>query len=250
MLGKDMPLIVYLPPGYSVSQTTRRYPVVYLLSGIGGNLTEWSGYDTCGWMDKLIASGKVQPMIIAMPSGNDNRFGGLGSYWINHAPPPTSDGKRWGDYVWKDVVGYVDGYYRTLPQRESRAIGGLSAGGQGALTIALTHPELFSAVGAHSPSFRRADGSVAAFGDPEYYNQYDPTQLVRTSQSWRQLAIWIDDGENDTQWGQAIREFQSLLGSLDIPHEWRVFPGDHVPQYWIENVPNYLPWYSSKLTGQ
>ena len=250
MLGEEMPLVVYLPPGYFDSQVTRRYPTVYLLSGIGSNYKEWPGYNACGWMDGLVASGKIQPMIVVMPSGNDNPAGGLGSEWFNHAPPPMSDGKRWGDYIWQDVVGYVDANYRTLPRRASRAIGGLSAGGQGALTLALTHPELFSAVGAHSPSFRRADGSIPAFGNQAYYNQYDPIWLVQNTQTWRQLAIWMDDGDNDTNWGQADREFDSLLISLNIPHEWHVFPGTHDPPYWITSVPNYLSWYASQLVGQ
>ena len=245
-----MPLIIYLPPGYASSQATRRYPAVYLLSGLAGNYKEWPGYNVCGQMDVLVASGKIQPMIVAMPSGNDNPASGLGSEWFNHAPPPTSDGKRWGDYIWKDLVGYVDANFRTLPQRASRAIGGLSAGGQGALTIALTHPELFSTVGAHSPSFRRADGSIPAFGDQAYYNQYDPIWLVQNTQTWRQLTIWMDDGADDTNWGQADREFENLLVSLKIPHEWHTFSGTHEPPYWITNVPNYLSWYATHLVGR
>ena len=73
-------------------------------------------------------------MIIVMPAGNDNPAGGVGSFWFNHAPPPMSDGKRWGDFIWKDLVNYIDSNYRTIPHRASHAIGGLSAGGQGALT--------------------------------------------------------------------------------------------------------------------
>ena len=63
------------------------------------------------------------------------------------AQGPDSDGKRWGDYVWKDVVNYADATYRTLTGRESRAIGGLSAGGQAAYALALTHPDVFSIAG-------------------------------------------------------------------------------------------------------
>ena len=201
---------------------------MYLLSGLGGNYREWVQYGVCSEMDGLVRNGRVQPMIVVMPSGNDSPAGGLGSYWFNHAPPPLSDGKRWGDYIWQDVVNYVDTNYRTIPRRESRAIGGLSAGGQGALTHALTHPEIFSAVGAHSPSFRRADGSVAAFGDPAYYQQYDPIWLAQNTQTWKELAIWIDDGDADNQWGTAIREYHDLLVALDIPHEWHIFPGSTI----------------------
>jgi enterochelin esterase-like enzyme len=201
-------------------------------------------------MDQLILSGRVQPMILVMPSGNDNPAVGSGSYWFNHAPPPASDGKRWGDYICQDLVTYIDSKYRTLPRRESRAIGGLSAGGQGALTHAFTRPEIFSVIGAHSPSFRQADGSLPEFGDPAYYNQYDPVWLVQNTQTWRQLKIWIDDGDADTEWGSAIRDYHDLLTSLGIPHDWHVFPGAHAPAYWQANASTYLQWYSSMTSPQ
>lgn len=244
-----MPFYLYLPRGY-FDQTRRRYPVVYLLSGLGGKHTEWKEYGLCDVMDQFIAAGKVKPMIVVMPSGNDNPTGGIGSYWFNHAPPPQSDGKKWGDYVWKDLVSYIDANYRTLTRRESRAIGGLSAGGQGALTGALTHPDLFSIVGAHSPSFRGADGSVAYFGDENYYNQYDPTWLVQNTQTWRGLTIWIDVGISDDQWGQAIVAYHNLLVSIGVPHEWRQFYGGHDFPYWAKNASDYLLWYASKLIGE
>ena len=248
-LGEQMSFSLYLPPGY-FDETDRRYPTVYLLSGGGGNYKEWVEYNICPQMDQLVLSSQVQPMIIVMPSGNDNPAVGTGSYWFNHALPPVSDGKRWGDYIWQDMVTYIDSNYRTLPQRVSRAIGGLSAGGQGALTHALMHPEVFSVLGAHSPSFRRADGSMADFGDQTYYNQYDPIWLVNNTQTWRQLAIWMDDSDSDTQWGSAIRDFHVLLTSLDIPHDWHTYPGTHAPAYWMANLPNYLKWYASELVGQ
>ncbi|MCX7838806.1 MAG: esterase family protein [Anaerolineae bacterium] len=248
-LGHSIRLFLYLPIGY-YNQNPRRYPTVYLLSGIGGSHLEWPTYGVCQVMDELTLAGRVQPMIVVMPSGNDNPAGGIGSYWVNHAPPPMSDGKRWGDYIWRDLVRYIDSNYRTIPYRNSRAIGGLSAGGQGALTHALTHPEVFGVVGAHSPSFRRADGSIPALGDPTFYNQYDPIWLVQNTRAAEQLQIWIDDGDADTQWGTAIREFRELLVARNIPHEWHVFPGGHEPSYWMSLVPTYLQWYSSKLIGQ
>jgi len=244
-----MPFYIYLPPGYS-TQAQRRYPTMYLLSGLGGNHKEWHGFNACGIMDEMINSGQAKPAIMVMPSGNDNPAGGVGSFWINHAPPPVSDGKRWGDYIWKDLVTFIDANYRTIPKRESRAIGGLSAGGQAALMHGLMHPELFSIVGAHSPSFRRADGSVPYFGDEKFYNPYDPVWLVQNTQTWRELTIWIDVGDHDDQWGASIIEYHDLLVALGVPHDWNLFYGFHDPPYWATNVPKYLAWYASKLVGQ
>lgn len=248
-LNQEMPFYLYLPPGYN-TQSARRYPALYLLSGLGGNYKEWYNFNLCGIMDDFIAAGKVKPMIVVMPSGNDNPAGGIGSFWINHAPPPISDGKRWGDYVWKDLVTYIDTNYRTIQRRESRGVGGLSAGGQAALMHGLMHPELFSVVGAHSPSFRRADGSVAYFGDEKFYNPYDPVWLVQNTDTWKQLTIWIDDGDRDDQWGTAIIEYHNLLNKIGVPHEFHLFYGFHDPPYWATHTPDYLLWYASKLVGQ
>jgi hypothetical protein len=102
-LEEQMSFSLYLPPDYS-DEPDRRYPTVYLLSGGGGNYKEWVEYRICPQMDLLLRDNQVQPMIIVMPSGNDNPAVGTGSYWFNHAPPPVGDGKRWGDYIWEDMV--------------------------------------------------------------------------------------------------------------------------------------------------
>jgi enterochelin esterase-like enzyme len=60
----------------------------------------------------------------------------------------------------------------------------------------------------------------------------------------------MDDGDADNQWGTAIRDYHQLLLSLNIPHDWAVFPGVHDPSYWSPLVPTYLQWYASKLVGQ
>lgn len=259
-IGKDLPYIIYLPPGYSDTQTTRRYPVVYLLSGLGGNYKEWAyeNINLCTQMDGWVLNDKYQPMIVVMPTGRedsdqpgcDARYPGLGAYWFNHPPPPASDGKRWSDFVWNDLVNAVDASYRTIPSRTSRAVGGLSAGANGALSDALNHPDVFAFVASHSASFRRADGALQCFGTQEYFNQYDPIWLVQNKQTWRQLSIWLDDGDRDQEWGQANREFRNLLLALGIPHEWHELYGDHVPPYWAANVKLYMQWYSSNLRGQ
>lgn len=183
-------------------------------------------------------------MIVVMPDGGY-------SYWFNHAQVADSDGLPWGDYIWKEVVAFADQNFRTLPQRSSRAIGGLSAGGQGALMLGLTHPEVFGIVGAHSPSLRGADGSIAFFGDPEYFKQYDPQWLIANTETWRQLTIWIDVGHDDSQWGGVIVQFHQWLNVLGVSHDymdgWR---GVHEDSYWRDHIADYLVWYSSKLVGE
>jgi enterochelin esterase-like enzyme len=237
-----MPVLIYLPPGYY--NTDRRYPVLYLLGGFAGDYREWATYGACRILDVMIRGGVVQPMILVTPEGDT-------SWWFNHAPVDGSDGKRYGDYVWQEVVGFVDANYRTLARRESRAIGGLSAGGQSALMLALTQPQVFSIVGAHSPSIRGADGSLAVFGTREYFKQYDPVWLLQNTDTWKQISIWIDVGRDDTNWGDAIREWHRALDALGVEHEFTdTWQGKHESDYWSARLPDYLMWYSSKLEGE
>lgn len=250
-VDRDMSMLVYLPPGYF--DTDRRYPVLYMLSGFSGDEHEWINLGLCDALESLTRGGYIQPMIVVLPDGDQ-------SWWFNHAPPPDGDGKRWGDYVWNDVVGIVDANYRTLRQVPSRAIGGLSAGGQSALMIAMTHPEVFRIVGAHSPSFRGADGSVAEFGSWEYFDQYDPIWLVENTTEAKGLTVWIDVAAGDFQWRdcnpppspqRCITVFHDLLMTKGIQHDYQdAWAGIHDGFYWSAHIPDYLLWYSSKLVGQ
>lgn len=243
-LGRDMPILIYLPPGYY--DTKRCYPVLYMLHGYGGPYTEWDKDGLLTSADPMIRKGQIQSMIIVLPEGEH-------SWWFNHwtVATPNNDGKPWGDYIWKDVVDYIDTNYRTLDQRESRAVGGLSSGGQGAYMLGMTHPEIFSIVGGHSPSFREADGSLEFFGSQDYFNQYDPIWLVKNkTDNAKRLIIWMDAGEQDDVWGEGIQQYRKLLESLKVPYAWRTWNGGHVPQYWMAHVPDYLTWYSAVLQGQ
>lgn len=242
LLGQEMPILIYLPPGYY--ESSKRYPVLYMLSGFAGDDHEWVNWGMCDTADWLARGGQIQPMIVVMPDGDH-------SWWFNHAPVTGSDGKLWGDYIWKDVVGYVDANYRTLRDRESRAIGGLSAGGQAAFSLAMTHPEVFSVAGAHSPSVRGADGSLAIFGSSDYFQQYDIRWLFPNTQAWKTLDLWMDVGAGDTEWGDAVHDIHNMLVSLGIPHEWHdTWPGIHDDFYWSAHLADYLLWYSSRLTGE
>ncbi len=243
-IGRDLPILIYLPPGYYDSQ--RCYPALYMLHGYGGPYTEWEKWGLFAEADPMIRKGQIQPMIIVLPEGER-------SWWFNHWPVFTenNDAKPWGDYVWKEVVGYVDANYRTLTKRESRAVGGLSIGGQSGLMLAMTHPEVFMIAGAHSPSFREADGSIEFFGTQDYFNQYDPIWLVKNkTENAKKIIIWMDVGQDDDVWGEAIAQYKKLLESLQVPFTWRTWPGRHEGTYWTPHVPDYLTWYSAALAGQ
>ena len=114
-LKRRMSYLIHLPPGYDEAKTTR-FPVVYLLHGLGGTNTEWPTTGYIGKADDLMRSQKVDRFIIVMPQGDQG-------YWLDQAYGPA-----WGTYLARDVVTAVDARFRTLPDRYARAVGGLSMG--------------------------------------------------------------------------------------------------------------------------
>ncbi len=257
LINEERRLIVYLPPGYNDSPQ-RRYPTLYMLHGYGGCIDPITEWETWGLKDKsesLTTSGQIQPMIIVQPDGFMDDC--QPSYFFNHQPGAT-DGKPWADYIWGEIVSYIDQTYRTIAKPASRAIGGFSLGGQGALTLAFLHPEVFGIVGAHSPSFRGADGSIAILNDWNWYNQYDPIWLAQNTDKPRQLTIWLDVGADDDKVrhcgpnsDRCVEGFRAILLARNIAHEWHGdWAGKHEGTYWSPHLPDYLKWYSSQLRGQ
>jgi enterochelin esterase-like enzyme len=169
--GQTRRIFVYTPPGYDANREMR-YPVLYLQHGGGEDETGWVRQGRMNFiLDNLIAEGKAKPMIVVMEKGYATRAGA--------APAPTRPGGPKGDasvfedVVVKDLVPMIDSTYRTIPQREQRAIAGLSMGAGQALRIGLTRLEMFSAVGAFSGvgkvDLKTAYGGV--FADPAAFDQ-------------------------------------------------------------------------------
>lgn len=143
----DRHVTVYLPPGYDKSPS-KKYPVVYLLHGIGDTDETW--LDEAAWgnvadlMNKGIAENKFGEMIIVMP---DEKTKWFGSFYTN-----SSVTGNWEDFTVKELVSHVDRKYRTLAVANSRGIAGHSMGGYGAITLGMKHPEVYSVVYGMNPS--------------------------------------------------------------------------------------------------
>lgn len=138
---------IYLPPQYS-THPHQRFPVIFLLHGFAADdrafiAGAYQNLNVRISMDSLIASGKVRPMIVVTPSAR-NRFDG--SFYAN-----SSTAGRWEDFIVKDLVGYVDRHFRTIPTASSRGLAGHSMGGYGTLHIGMRNPRVFSAIYALSP---------------------------------------------------------------------------------------------------
>jgi S-formylglutathione hydrolase len=138
----DQTFAVYLPPSYQTS--SKRYPVVFLLHGLGDTNDVWlHNFNVPATLDDLIASHAIKEMIVVMPNAR-NRL--MGSFYANS--PVTG---RWEDFIADEVVARVDHDFRTLATAQSRAVAGHSMGGFGAIRLAMHRPDVFSVVYAMSP---------------------------------------------------------------------------------------------------
>ena len=167
--GQTRHVMVYTPPGYDADRE-RKYPVLYLQHGGGEDETGWVRQGRMNFiLDNLIAEKKAVPMIVVMERGYAARAAA--------APQPAGPGRGDGafeDVVLKDLIPMIDATYRTVPDRDHRAIAGLSMGAGQALRIGLTHLDTFSAVGAFSGGAGKADPKTAfggVFADPAAFDK-------------------------------------------------------------------------------
>lgn len=216
LLKLPMEYRVFLPPCYD-EQPDRRYPVLYLIHGQNFNHDQWDRLGADDLAQSLIAKGEIAPFILVLPRDRS---------WAQ----PDED--MFGRVMVEELIPTIDGQYRTLEDRSSRAVGGLSRGAAWAVHLGLSHPELFSAIGAHSlPVFWYDTSRIRGWLDaiPE-------ESMPR---------IFMDTGEKDylirsTLW------FEELLTEKSIPHEWYLFSGYHEEAYWASHLEQYLRWYAEE----
>jgi enterochelin esterase-like enzyme len=230
-LGTDRKMMVYTPPGYE--QSTRRYPLLYLLHGAGSDETSWSRSGKAEViLDNLIAEGKLKPLVVVMPFGFAQQRapgGGRGDASENKM-------QREGflkDFL-EDVVPMVDAKYRVYADRDHRAIAGLSLGGAQALAIGLTHLELFSRVAAFSPAMGASNNPATGGVDFE-------TVLADSARINSQVKfLWVSCGTEDTLF-DSIRDFTGQLSKHKVEHIYRVTGGAHAYPVWQRNLIEVAP---------
>jgi S-formylglutathione hydrolase len=145
-LSSRQTVVLYLPPSYSTSQ--RRYPVLYFLPGYDDPSYVFTGGQLQGFrlrdsMDQLTAQGRIEEMIVVLPSSTTP----LGGTFYNDSPVLGN----WEGYISRELVAFVDRNFRTRNGPGARAIAGTTAGGSGALLLAMRHPDVFGAVYALDP---------------------------------------------------------------------------------------------------
>jgi enterochelin esterase-like enzyme len=219
-VGTTRKMQVYTPPGYSKE---KRYPVLYLLHGIGGDETEWQRFAKPNvLLDNLIADGKATPMIIVMPNGraqkNDRAEGNV----FASAPAFAA----FEQDLLKDVIPAIESRYSVAADREHRALAGLSMGGGQSLNFGLAHLDTFAWVGGFSsaPNIKPAKQLVP-----------DPAAAKA-----KLKLLWLSCGRRDG----LIRVSQGVHAYLrdnDVPHIWHVDDNAHDPTHWKNSLYYFAP---------
>lgn len=251
-MKKNLKAAVTTPSTYQTGAT--KYPVVYLLHGGSG------AYDD--WHKKVSKPGLVEAMsaqydlIIVTPGV------GPASYYFDS---PIMDSVRYETYISSELIPHIDKSYRTLAQKESRAITGLSMGGHGAMMISAKHPELFAAAGSMSgvmnidtrmwkvpEDFRalRVQSQQEMLGknlnyDSPKFSLFTAVGLVDRMKK-NGLALIIDCGVDDFLI-ETNRQIHQLLLENETPHEYTERPGAHTWQYWTEALPVHLLFFDKHL---
>ena len=155
-LDRDRRMHIYTPPGYE--NGTEKYPVFYLLHGAGDSDDAWTSVGRANFiLDNLIAQKKAVPMIVVMPAGHTTHGAGFG-----RAPNARDE---FGEDFNGDIKPYVESHYRTINDRDHRAIAGLSMGGGQTLAIAFSHLEDYGYVGVFSSGAGLGGGRGGSWED-------------------------------------------------------------------------------------
>ena len=207
-VGTNRKALVYTPPGFSAS---KKYPVLYLLHGIGGDEKEWlNGGQPQVILDNLYADKKAEPMIVVMPNGRamkDDRAGG--NVFDKEKVEAFATFEK--DLL-DDLIPFVEKNYPVYNDREHRAIAGLSMGGGQSLNFGLGNPDKFAWVG----GFSSAPNTKA------------PEELVpNPDEAKKQLKLlFISCGDQDNLMRFSSRT-HDYLQSNQVPHIYHLIPGGH-----------------------
>jgi enterochelin esterase-like enzyme len=234
-------IFVYTPPGYD--RSSERYPVLYLQHGWGEDEAAWShqGHENF-ILDNLIATHKAKPMIIV----NENGMTGINF----QPPPPPRPGSNpaapppraipnafkeerytlFDGVISSDLVPFIDSHFRTIPDRDHRALAGLSMGGGQAIRIGLNHLNQFAYLGAFSPALFITDTA----------KDYDGI-LADPAKANRQLRLlWIGVGSDDFLLAP-VKGSHEALEKGGIKHVWMESSGAHVWTVWRKYLADFAP---------
>jgi enterochelin esterase-like enzyme len=213
-VGARRKMIVYTPPDYSKDA---KYPVLYLLHGIGDDERGWTGKGSAEViLDNLIADKKIVPMIVVMPNGRAAKEDRPGGDFRKQFPAF----ERFEDDLLKDIIPYIESHYAAKTGREHRALAGLSMGGGQSLNFGLKHVDTF--------------GSVGGFSSAP--NTKPTANLIPNAAEAKKLRLlWVSCGDQDRLM-DISRRIHSALAEKNIPHIWQIDSGGHTWPVWKNDL--------------
>ena len=229
-------MTVYTPAGYEDSN--KQYPVLYLLHGAGGDENAWSELGRAiQILDNLIAQGKAEPMIVVMPNGNGAQEAVLGEYPNSmykplFANPKTMEGSF--EKAFPDIMKYVESHYRTINDKNHRAIAGLSMGGFHSLYISANNPDLFGYVGLFSAAINRQ-----AKGENTYIYENLEAKLAKQFSNAPKL-YFIGIGNTDFLFQDNVK-YRELLDANGYEYEYMETDGGHEWRNWRKYLNHFVP---------
>ncbi len=225
--------VVVLPDAYQNPKSV--FPVLYLLHG-------WSGaYDDWAKKTDLIPLSDRYSIIIVCPDG------GYAGWYIDS---PLKKNSQYETYISGEVVRYIDEQYRTITEKDSRFICGLSMGGHGAISLLVKHPDLYAAAGSMS-GVMVLNSSSKRFGIGQLIGDYETHQDKWEQQSCLNLienltgfdkGIIIDCGIDDFTI-DVNRQMHRKLMELGIPHDYYERPGSHSWDYWTNALEYHIMYF-------
>jgi S-formylglutathione hydrolase FrmB len=257
ILKHEVHYCVYLPASYSADaakHSAQRYPVLYFLHGLGDN--EQTLFNSGGWtlLDDLRQHHTIGEFLIVAPEGDR-------TFYVNSA-----DGSvRYSDFFLQEFLPHIESKYRVAIGRKNRAITGISMGGYGALRLAFSHPELFSAVSAQSAALitespRELDTAAKSgaplgkllgtvFGNPidiRHWKDNNPFVLARkNAAAIGKLAIYFNCGQDDNYgFEKGAAALDEQLNKENVKHEYHPYSGDHSITYFLSHFTEVMEFHS------
>lgn len=225
-LGLERRMTVYTPAGYETSG--KRYPVLYLLHGMGGDEEAWISLGrTAQILDNLIAQGKAKPMIVVMPNGNASQEAAPGESSRGMVPPTMQLPKTMeGSYeqAFPEIVKFIDKNYRTIKSKSGRAIAGLSMGGFHSLHISKQYPDMFNYIGLFSAAImpnKEVSSPIYENMEGKLKVQFDKNPAL----------YWIAIGKTDFLY-KANEEYRKLLDEKGYKYTYYESDEGHIWKNW------------------
>lgn len=231
-------MYVYTPYGYD-AKGKKKYPVLYLLHGGGGDEDAWSTLGrTCQILDNLIEQGKAVPMLVVMPNGNPNQYA-ASTLQIPVKQDVRQYASGFDNYssLVADILPYVESHYNVIKNRTGRAVAGLSMGGGQSFYIGLRNIDVFANIGIFSSGLLGGSGAGQAAFDPEA----QMPGLISNPAKYNKLDLfYISCGEQDNRIG-GTKEFVDQLNALGYKNVfYETYPGGHEWKVWRRNLSAFV----------